>query len=296
MTNIQVNGRNIPSISVEENADSNSVSNFPLLLSFPHSGESYPDDFKTNPDLSFEILDFPNDRYVNELYKARKELDLLSIHANFPRTYIDVNRHQHNIDTQMLTNDEDWYGRIHPNGAKTGTTLFWSKSKEIFDIYARKLSQKELKERLAKCFVPYHQLMTFHIQQAYQLHGKVFILDCHSMTQFDGKLRGRKERPEIDIGNRHGQTCKPEFSECVADTFSDLGYNVKINGRFLGGETVLRYGWPEIDQNILQIEIRRDLYMDEESREKNQRFEEMQRDCGVALAEIKAFVKQSANL
>jgi len=272
------------------------VSNFPLLLSFPHSGESYPDDFKTNPDLSFEILDFPNDRYVNELYKARKELDLLSIHANFPRTYIDVNRHQHNIDTQMLTNDEDWYGRIHPNGAKTGTTLFWSKSKEIFDIYARKLSQKELKERLAKCFVPYHQLMTFHIQQAYQLHGKVFILDCHSMTQFDGKLRGRKERPEIDIGNRHGQTCKPEFSECVADTFSNLGYNVKINGRFLGGETVLRYGWPEIDQNILQIEIRRDLYMDEESREKNQRFEEMQRDCGVALAEIKAFVKQSANL
>jgi len=34
---------------------------------------------------------------------------------------------------------------------------------------------------------------------------------------------------------------------------------------------LLRYGWPEINQHILQIEIRRDLYMDEETREKTER-------------------------
>ena len=296
MANIQVNGQPIPSVSVEDNIRSNGKLSVPLLLSFPHSGESYPDDFGTNPELPFEILDFPNDRYVNELYESREELGLLSVHANFPRTYIDVNRNQHNIDIDMLTDGEDWYGRIHPNGAKTGTTLFWSKSKEVFDIYARKLRHTELKNRLAQCFVPYHQLMTYHVQQAHQKHGKVFILDCHSMTQFDGKLRGRKQRPEIDIGDRLGQSCNTAFTECVADTFSALGYDVKTNGRFLGGEIVLHYGWPEIDQNILQIEIRRDLYMDEKSRKKNQRFEEVQRDCGAALAEVKAFVKQSVNL
>ena len=296
MANIQVNGQPIPSVSVEDNIRSNGKLSVPLLLSFPHSGESYPDDFGTNPELPFEILDFPNDRYVNELYESREELGLLSVHANFPRTYIDVNRNQHNIDIDMLTDGEDWYGRIHPNGAKTGTTLFWSKSKEVFDIYARKLSHTELKRRLAQCFVPYHQLMTYHIQQAYQKHGKAFILDCHSMTQFDGRLRGRKQRPEIDIGDRLGQSCNTAFTECVADTFSALGYDVKTNERFLGGEIILRYGWPEINQNILQIEIRRDLYMDEESRKKNQRFEEVQRDCGAALAEVKAFVKQSVNL
>lgn len=295
MPTIQVKGQSISSISVEDNRPTNDKADVPLILSFPHSGNQYPDDFGTNPDLPFEILDFPNDKYVDELYKARSELALLSIHANFPRTYIDVNRHQHDIDVDMLSNGEDWYGRIQPTGAKTGTTLFWSKTKEVFNIYARELNNAELKKRLARCFVPYHQLMTYHIEKAYKNHGKVFILDCHSMTQFDSKLRGNKERPEIDISNRSGQSCSPQFTEYVADTYSKLGYDVKINGRFIGGEIVLRYGWPEINQHIIQIEIRRDLYMDENSREKKERFEKMQQDCGAALADIKTFVQQLVN-
>jgi N-formylglutamate amidohydrolase len=115
------------------------------------------------------------------------------------------------------------------------------------------------------------------------------------MTQFDGKKRGRKERPQIDIGNRNGQSCSSEYSECVSDTFSSLGYDVKVNGRFLGGEIILRYGWPEINQHILQVEIRRDLYMDEDTRDRNERFTKMQKDCGAALKEIKNFVKQKTS-
>ena len=296
MCTIQVNGEHYPAVIVEKSSESlNGRVEAPLILSFPHSGEKYPDDFDTNPELSFNVLDFPNDKYVNELYQERNNLNLTSIHANFPRTYIDVNRHQHNIDVNMIKKGENWYGRIHPTGAETGTTLFWSKTKEVFEIYSHKLSHDELKQRLAKCFVPYHQLMTYHIQKIHQDHGKAFVLDCHSMTQFDGKKRGRKERPQIDIGNRNGQSCSSEYSECVSDTFSSLGYDVKVNGRFLGGEIILRYGWPEINQHILQVEIRRDLYMDEDTRDRNERFTKMQKDCGAALKEIKNFVKQKTS-
>ena len=70
---------------------------------------------------------------------------------------------------------------------------------------------------------------------------------------------------------------------------------LKSMGAFIGGEIVLRYGWPEINQHILQVEIRRDLYMDENSREKKERFEKMQQDCGSALADIKTFVQQIVN-
>ena len=296
MGTIQVNGEHYPAVIVEKSSESlNGRVEAPLILSFPHSGEKYPDDFDTNPELSFNVLDFPNDKYVNELYQERSNLNLTSIHANFPRTYIDVNRHQHNIDVNMIKNGEDWYGRIHPTGVETGTTLFWSKTKEVFEIYSKKLSHDELKQRLAKCFVPYHQLMTYHIQKIHQDHGKAFVLDCHSMTQFDGKKRGRKERPQIDIGNRNGQSCSSEYSECVSDAFSSLGYDVQVNGRFLGGEIILRYGWPEINQHILQVEIRRDLYMDEDTRERNERFTKMQKDCSAALKEIKNFVKQKTS-
>ena len=102
MTTIQVNGENYPSTTVENNSKSlDGKIQTPLLLSFPHSGENYPDDFGTNPELEFNVLDFPNDKYVNELYIERKNLNLTSVHANFPRSYIDVNRHQHNIDVNM---------------------------------------------------------------------------------------------------------------------------------------------------------------------------------------------------
>ena len=75
----------------------------------------------------------------------------------------------------------------------------------------------------------------------------------------------------------------------------DWSRRVLLRSRFIGGEIVLRYGWPEINQHIIQIEIRRDLYMDENSREKKKRFEKMQQDCGAALADIKTFVQQIVN-
>ena len=66
MPTIQVNNQSISSVSVEDNRPTNEKADVPLILSFPHSGDKYPDDFQTNPDLSFEILDFPNDKYVDE--------------------------------------------------------------------------------------------------------------------------------------------------------------------------------------------------------------------------------------
>jgi len=292
MSNIQVNGQPQASIKVESGARSGEHLITPLLLSFPHSGEVYPDDFGPNPSLPFEVLDFPNDKYVDELYHARNGLGLASVHALFPRAYIDVNRHQHDIDAAMLEDSDNWYGRMQPTGLKSGTTLFWSRTKEIHNIYDRLLSNRELKQRLAHCFVPYHQSITSQIEQMRQQHGCAYVLDCHSMTQKDAQARGGKQRPQIDIGDRRGEACSPAYTEAVADAFSDQGYDVTINGRFVGGEMIVRYGWPEINQHILQVEIRRDLYLDEDTRAKTERFGQMQKDCGAALGQIAAFVDQ----
>ena len=295
MATIQVDGQAIESVGVQNNDVILNGCSSPLLLSFPHSGENYPDDFDPNPDLPFEVLDFPNDKYVDELYQARSDLKLTSVHANFPRAYIDVNRHQHDIDEKMLAEGETWYGRLQPTGLKTGTTLFWSKTKEVYDMYSRSLSHVELKQRLAKCFVPYHQQMTLQVEQMKKHHGCAYILDCHSVTQFDSKLRGGAQRPQIDLGDRRGQSCSSEFTECVADAYSAQGYDVTINTRFVGGEVILRYGWPEINQHIIQVEIRRDLYMNEENRERNSSFQKVQNDCGEALKQIKAFTERKMN-
>jgi len=262
----------------------------PLVLSFPHSGDAYPDDFKYNPSLNFEQIDFPADKYVDELFSEARALEVSTIKANFPRTYVDVNRHQHDIDVNMIEGGDDWYGRLLPGSVDVGATLFWSKSGEL-PIYNRKLSAHEAKNRLAHFFIPFHQTMTGLVEAVRKTHGSVYIVDCHSMTRFDSRLRGGKQRPEIDIGTRRGESCSPDLAEKMAELFAVRGYDVGINRRYVGGEITLRYGWPEIQQHILQIELRRDLYMEETSRVRSERFPKMKEDCSAVLRDFKAYVE-----
>lgn len=272
-----------PALTVQEGAS-------PLMLSFPHSGEIYPDDFGYDEKLSYADIDFPNDKYMDEIFSEREALGLSWIRANFPRAYVDVNRHQHDIDRDMLDDPDAWYGRFLPGSVAAGATLFWSKAHEK-DIYDRKLSLAEAKARIARYFIPYHQTMTAMIERLHAQHQEVYIVDCHSMTRFDTEARGGKERPQIDIGNRSGQSCAPDLTDEMARLFRERGYEVGINKRFAGGEITLRYGWPEIGQHILQVEIRRDLYMDEATRARNENFAKVQADCAAILRDYKTYVE-----
>lgn len=262
----------------------------PLMLSFPHSGDIYPDDFGYRPELTFSDIDHPSDKYMDEIFAAGRTMGLSTLKANFPRAYVDVNRHQHDIDKDMLEDADNWYGRFLPGSVLAGATLFWSKSYEK-PIYDRKLTLEEAKARIAKYFIPYHQTMTSMIEDLRAQHGEVYIVDCHSMTQFDTKLRGGAQRPQIDIGTRNGGSCAPDLMEKMAELFSSRGYEVGINKRFIGGEITLRYGWPEIGQHILQVELRRDLYMNEATRERNENFNKVQADCAEILREYKNYVE-----
>lgn len=262
----------------------------PLMLSFPHSGDVYPDDFGHRADLSYADVDHPADKYMDEIFSEGQRLGLTTIKANFPRAYVDVNRHQHDIDANMLDDPDNWYGRFLPGSVAAGATLFWSKAYDK-PIYDRKLTLAEIKGRLARYFIPYHQTMTSLVEGLHAKHDEVYIVDCHSMTRFDGEARGGKERPQIDIGNRSGGSCAPDLTEEMARLFRERGYEVGINERFVGGEITLRYGWPEIGQHILQVELRRDLYMNEATRERNENFDKVQADCAEILREYKAYVE-----
>lgn len=260
-----------------------------LILSLPHSGEVYPDDFGASPGMPHAVLDYPNDKYVDELYAAAVPLGFSVVKANFPRAYVDVNRHQHDIDPAMIDDPDGWYARLQPTAVEGGSTLFWSLAKER-PIYERKIGHAEAKLRIARCYIPYHQAMTALIEAARAKFGAAYVVDCHSMMRFDPSHRGAGERPAIDVGTRYGESCAPAFADCVANAFAVRGIDVGRNRRFSGGEITLRYGWPEIDQHVVQIEIRRDLYMDEETRARNSGFETLRAHCTGALEEIKAFV------
>lgn len=245
----------------------------PLVLSIPHSGEIYPDDFKPHADLTFNQYDHPADKYVHELFGAFMDLNIGTIKAEVARVYVDVNRRQYDLPQAIMANPQQWFNKISP---VTDTSMIWQ---HIYGqpTYDRKLSNNEIRHRIASCYVPYHQALTMMLEQTRQKYGVVYLLDCHSMLSLDTK--DHKKRPQIDIGTRGGVSCHPKIAQFLKDAFVEKGYEVGMNTRFAGGEITQRYGWPECGQHALQIEFRRDLYMDEETHQRNANFQTLQNDC-----------------
>ena len=83
----------------------------PLVFDSPHSGRKYPADFMfTCPE---PILRQAEDSFVDDLYAKAPEYGAIMIAAQFPRSYIDVNRAIDDIDPQLIASP--WPGTVHPS-------------------------------------------------------------------------------------------------------------------------------------------------------------------------------------
>ena len=78
-----------------------------------------------------------------------------------------------------------------------------------------------------------------------------------------------RERADFVLGDRDGTTCEPAFTQLVARTVRDAGYSVAINDPYKGVELVRKHGRPAEQRHSLQIEIKRTLYMDEQTLQPN---------------------------
>ena len=96
------------------------------------------------------------------------------------------------------------------------------------------------------------------------LFGFVWHLNCHSTpSRAVSGIPGGERRPDFCLGNRHGTTCSTALTDRVGNYLTGLGYKVTINLPYAGVEIVRRYGQPQRGVHSLQLEINRDLYMDE---------------------------------
>ena len=76
----------------------------PLVLDSPHSGNDYPADFDHVPPR--DMLRRAEDAFVDELFETAPAHGASFLKALFPRSYIDPNRHEHEVDLTML--GEPW--------------------------------------------------------------------------------------------------------------------------------------------------------------------------------------------
>lgn len=249
----------------------------PLVLDSPHSGVDYPEDFRPAVDLA--VLRRAEDTHVEKLYDFAPSLDVAWIEALFPRSYLDANRDLTELDVGLLA--DDWPEPLATDPVvlskvRLGKGLVWRCTDEGLPIYDRQLTAGEVRQRIERCWRPYHAAVAQAIEAAHARHGYSIHLNCHSMpavaashaTEFPGLVHA-----DFVIGDRDGTSAAPALSQLVCEVLRGFGYDVAYNHPYKGVELVRRYGDPARQRHGIQVEVNRKLYMDEETLEPNAGFE-----------------------
>jgi N-formylglutamate deformylase len=239
----------------------------PLVLDSPHSGVAYPEDFRHCVDPA--ILRRAEDTHVEKLYDFAPALGVAWVEALFPRSYLDVNRNTTELDVGLLA--DAWSDPLSDDPAvlskiRLGKGLVWRRTDEGLDLYDRKLTAQEVRQRIERCWKPYHAAVAEAIEAAHARHGYSIHLNCHSMpavsgpysTDFPGLVHA-----DFVIGDRDGTTASPALSQQLCEWLRGFGYDVAYNHPYKGVELVRRYGAPARQRHSIQVEVNRKLYMDE---------------------------------
>jgi N-formylglutamate deformylase len=262
----------------------------PLVFDSPHSGTRYPFDFGYSCDLAG--LRRAEDTHVEKLYDFVPDLGVAWIEAHFPRSYLDANRNITEIDTTLF--DQAWPDPVETDPAlmskvRLGKGLIWRMTDDGVAIYDRPLSVTEVRERIDRCWRPYHAALGAAIDAAHARHGYSIHLNCHSMpavasshaTNFPGEVH-----PDFVIGDRDGSTASSRLSRRICEHLAGLGYSVSYNHPYKGVELVRRHSDPAQHRHSIQLEINRKLYMDEQTLEIADGFEPLRTSLRSLVARL----------
>ena len=250
-----------------------------LVLDSPHSGEWYPEDFDHLPPR--EVVRRAEDTHVARLWRSALEHGATLIEARFPRAYIDANRSLADIDVELLS--DRWPEPIAPSRkTQQGIGLVWRLARGGTPMYARKLTSAEVRARIDGCWRPYHDELDAVLDARRAQFGGVWHINCHSMPAVGDALADDPGRLRADfvLGDRDGTTCEAALTGLVARAARAMGYSVAVNDPYKGVEIVRRHGRPAENRHSLQIELKRTLYMDEDTLVPNEGYARLARDLG----------------
>ena len=220
-----------------------------LIVSIPHDGRELPADIAgTMTETGRKRED--NDWYVADLSGFAKDFGAAIVRANFSRYVIDLNRP---ADDQVL----------YPGQAHTGLC-----PKETFSgapIYqsGEAPTAEEIERRIEGYWHPYHRTLADTIENTRRRFSRAVLWDAHSIARrvpklFSGPL------PDLNVGTFDGKSCRSELSEPLITLVEGHGqFSHVLNGRFIGGYTTRHYGDPNNGVDAIQMELVRDLYLDD---------------------------------
>lgn len=256
----------------------------PIIFNSPHSGAVYPERFLNQSRLDPLTIRASEDMDVHELFKAAPELGAVLQKANFPRAYLDVNREPYELDARMFFAPLPPYANTGSIRVSGGLGTIARIVAENRDIYISKLDPNDALARIELIYRPYHDSLRHLLARAHSRFGHAFLIDCHSMPsqQTSKAADGEAEkRPDMIIGDRYGTSCRGDLIDFAVALLRQAGFTVAKNRPYAGGFITEHYGRPQRGLNAFQIEINRQLYMDEVTLQRHTGFNDLQQALGL---------------
>ena len=262
----------------------------PLVFSSPHSGSFYPPEFVAASPLDLAMLRRSEDCYVDQLFSDAPRLGAPLVRALYPRAYLDVNREPYELDPEMFNDPLPSFANTTSVrvGAGLGTIPRIVATRR--EIYRTRLHFDEAERRIEGIYRPYHRALASLIARAHARFGFCILIDCHSMPSTGLPVTAVGDPRTIDmvLGDRTGLSCAPAVTEAVDGFLSQRRYRVTRNNPYAGGFTTQNYGDPGGGTHALQLEINRNLYMDEATLEPRPGFSALKADIAALIVQLVA--------
>jgi len=238
----------------------------PFVYVSPHSGADYAPEFLAASRLDAMTLRRSEDSFIDEVFGGAPGHGAPLLKALFPRAYIDPNREPWELDPQMFEDELPPHVNTTSPRVACGLGTIARVVANGEEIYRRKLRFAEAAWRVAQLYEPFHVALGRLVEETRARFGCAVVVDCHSMPSLGAPNErdfGRR-RPDIVLGDRFGTACATPLTDAAERALREIGFSVARNVPYAGGFTTHHYGRPSEGLHALQIEINRDLYMDEE--------------------------------
>ena len=187
---------------------------FPMVLSVPHKGMLFPEEFLANSRCGIDELRSNEDSFVDELVKKASDAGIPMVAMNIARSFVDVNRDKIELDPTMF------YNHPHANESniggrrcRVGLGVIHRITAKNHSIYDGLLDYNEVTERFARVYDPYHKKLQQLIDKVIKKFGFCLVLDCHSMPSEICSLMQDTAKIDFCLGTLFEQSCPAEMHD-----------------------------------------------------------------------------------
>ncbi len=250
------------------------------MLHIPHSSVYIPDEYIGAYSIGADGVARENlrlaDLYTDELYNL----------PGAERAVFPVSRFL--VDAERFSDDAQEPMAARGMGVLYTVTTHLEPLRPAPDVPLRE-------ELLNRYYRPHHDALNAWADRALET-GPCLLIDCHSFPSksLPYELQNRAlERPEICIGTDSFHT-PPALRDAMRAYFEGLGYWTGVDAPFAGSLTPGNHYGRSKGVKSFMIEVRKDLYMNEENGDKLPRFAEIREHLTGAMKLARDIVQENA--